>query len=83
MPMHQTDTLFHKKKVAMAYMHGGEADNHVVNTTPKETLVRITKAEDGGLGAKGVWEPARTGFTPANESKFMKLYLGGGTTTVE
>jgi nitrate reductase alpha subunit len=83
MPMHQTDTLFHKKKVFMAYMKGGEADNHVVNTVPKETLVRITKAEDGGLGAKGVWEPARTGFTPANESKFMKLYLGGGTTTVE
>jgi nitrate reductase alpha subunit len=55
----------------------------VVNTVPKETLVRITKAEDGGLGAKGVWEPARTGFTPANESKFMKLYLGGGTTTIE
>ena len=83
MPMHQTDTLFHKKKVFMGFMHGGEADNHVVNTVPKETLVRITKAEDGGLGAKGVWEPARTGFTPANESKFMKLYIGGGTTTVE
>ena len=83
MPMHQTDTLFHKKKVYMGFMHGGEADNHVVNTVPKETLVRITKAEDGGLGAKGVWEPARTGFTPANESKFMKLYIGGGTTTVE
>jgi nitrate reductase alpha subunit len=83
MPMHQTDTLFHKKKVYMGFMFGGEADNHVVNTVPKETLVRITKAEDGGLGAKGVWEPARTGFTPANESKFMKLYIGGGTTTVE
>jgi nitrate reductase alpha subunit len=83
MPMHQTDTLFHKKKVFMGFMHGGEADNHVINTTPKETLVRITKAEDGGLGAKGVWEPARTGFTPANESRFMKLYIGGGTTTVE
>ena len=83
MPMHQTDTLFHKKKVFMGFMHGGEADNHVVNTVPKETLVRITKAEDGGLGAKGVWEPARTGFTPANESKFMKLYIKGGTTTVE
>ena len=83
MPMHQTDTLFHKKKVYMGFMHGGEADNHVVNTVPKETLVRITKAEDGGLGAKGVWEPARTGFTPANESKFMKLYIKGGTTTVE
>jgi nitrate reductase alpha subunit len=77
MPMHMTDTLFHKKKAKMAYMHGGEADNHTVNTVPKETLVKISKAEDGGLGAKGIWGPARTGFTPASESKFMKLYLAG------
>ncbi len=82
MPMHMTDTLFHKKKAAMKFMHGGEADNHTVNTVPKETLVKITKAEDGGLGAKGIWEPARTGFTPANESEFMKRYLAGGTIKV-
>ncbi|MEE9591759.1 MAG: nitrate oxidoreductase subunit alpha, partial [Thermodesulfobacteriota bacterium] len=82
MPMHMTDTLFHKKKAAMTFMHGGEADNHTVNTVPKETLVKITKAEDGGLGAKGIWEPARTGFSPANESKFMKLYIVGGTIKV-
>ncbi len=77
MPMHMTDTLFHKKKAKIAFMHGGEADNHTVNTVPKETLVKISKAEDGGLGAKGIWGPARTGFTPASESKFMKLYLAG------
>jgi nitrate reductase alpha subunit len=35
--MHQTDTLFHKKKAAMAFMFGGEADNHAINTVPKET----------------------------------------------
>jgi nitrate reductase alpha subunit len=82
MPMHMTDTLFHKKKAKMSFMHGGEADNHTVNTVPKETLVKISKAEDGGLGAKGIWGPARTGFTPAAESKFMKLYLAGGTVKV-
>ncbi|MBI4549513.1 MAG: molybdopterin-dependent oxidoreductase [Candidatus Omnitrophica bacterium] len=78
MPMHQTDTLFHKAKVFMSFIFGGEADNHAVNTVPKETLVRVTKAEDGGLDGKGVWAPATTGFTPANESEVMKQYLSGG-----
>ena len=77
MPMHQTDTLFHKTKVFMGFMFGGEADNHAVNTVPKETLVKITKAEDGGLGGKGIWEPARTGFSPGNENEFMNRYLAG------
>jgi nitrate reductase alpha subunit len=49
MPMHQTDTLFHKTKVEMKYMFGGEADNHAINTVPKEMIAKITKAEDGQL----------------------------------
>jgi len=77
MPMHQTDTLFHKAKVFMSFIFGGEADNHALNTVPKETLVRVTKAEDGGLGGKGIWKPATTGYTPDNEGEFMKRYLGG------
>ncbi len=83
MPMHQTDTLFHKSKGTMAFIFGGEADNHAINTVPKETLVRITKAEDGGLGGKGVWEPARTGLTPGNESEFMKQYLEGNLVKIK
>jgi len=78
MPMHQTDTLFHKAKVFMSFIFGGEADNHAVNTVPKETLVRISKAEDGGLGGKGLWEPVKTGYTPAHENDVMKQYLHGG-----
>ncbi len=77
MPMHQTDSLFHKKKVEMAFTFGFESDNHAINSVPKETLIRIAKAEHGGLGGKGVWKPARTGSSPANESDFMKLYLQG------
>jgi nitrate reductase alpha subunit len=83
MPMHQTDTLFHKAKVATAFIFGGEADNHAVNTVPKETLVKITKAEAGGMGGEGVWEPATTGFTPAGESDFMERYLAGEIVKVE
>jgi nitrate reductase alpha subunit len=77
MPMHQTDSLFHKAKASMSFIFGGEADNHALNTVPKETLVRITKAEDGGLGGRGIWKPATTGFTPDNEGEFMKRYLAG------
>jgi len=83
MPMHQTDTLFHKAKVSMGFIFGGEADNHAINTVPKETLVKVTKAEDGGLRGKGIWEPARTGFTPGNESEFMKRYLQGEVVKVK
>ncbi len=77
MPMHQTDNLFHKAKVFMGFIFGGEADNHALNTVPKETLVRITKAEDGGMGGVGIWFPATTGFTPDNENEFMQRYLAG------
>jgi nitrate reductase alpha subunit len=78
MPMHQTDTLFHKQKTGMQFIFGGEADNHALNTVPKETLVKVTKAEDGGLGGKGAWEPTKTGFTPGHESDAMTKYLAGG-----
>jgi nitrate reductase alpha subunit len=78
MPMHQTDTLFHKKKAAMAFMFGGEGDNHAINTVPKETLVRVTRAEAGGPGGEGIWLPATTGKTPGKEDSFMAKYLRGG-----
>lgn len=77
MPMHQTDTLFHKSKAYMSFLFGGEADNHAINTVPKETLVRVEKAEDGGLGGKGVWAIAESGKTPGNEDGGMHKYLDG------
>lgn len=83
MPMHMTDTLFHKAKIGMFFIEGGEGDNHTVNTTPKETLVKITKAENGGLEGRGIWKPATTGYTPGNESEFMKKYLSGKVTEVK
>jgi nitrate reductase alpha subunit len=82
MPMHQTDTLFHKAKVAQAFIFGGEADNHAVNTVPKETLVRITKAEPGGLGGTGEWAPGQEGMSPGNENPAMQAYLAGGFSSI-
>jgi nitrate reductase alpha subunit len=78
MPMHQTDTLFHKAKANMSFIFGGEADNHAVNTVPKECLISVTKAEDGGLGGKGQWKPGTNGMSPDGEDDAMKKYLAGG-----
>ncbi len=78
MPMHQTDTLFHKSKAYVSFLFGGESDNHAINTVPKETLVKVVKAEDGGLGGKGIWLPATEGTTPSNENSNMKKYMNGG-----
>ena len=83
MPMHQTDSLFHKSKSSMHFMFGGEADNHALNTVPKETLVRVIKAESGGLEGKGVWQQATKGFAPRAESDSMKRYIAGKLTKVE
>ncbi len=83
MPMHQLDSLFHKAKARVGFIFGGEADNHAVNTTPKETLVKITKAEDGGIGGKGIWDPAKTGCSPGNEDDFMERYLAGNLVEVK
>ncbi len=77
MPMHQTDTLFHKAKVNMSFIFGGEADNHAVNTVPKECLVRVSKAEDGGIGGRGAWKPGLEGMSPGVENETMKKYLAG------
>ena len=77
-PMHQTDTLFHKRTGSMGFVFGFDVDNHAINTVPKETLIRITKAEDGGISGKGVWEAATRGYGPSSETPQNKLYLSGG-----
>jgi nitrate reductase alpha subunit len=77
-PMHQTDTLFHKRTGSMGFVFGFDVDNHAINTVPKETLIRITKAEDGGIGGKGAWEPGTRGYGPASATPQNLLYLEGG-----
>jgi len=83
MPMHQLDSLPSKKKHVFAMKFGFEVDNHAVNTTPKSTLVRVQKAEDGGIGARGPWEPVRTGFTPSQENEWMLKWLKGESVKIK
>ncbi|MEX1126171.1 MAG: hypothetical protein WEE53_10965, partial [Acidimicrobiia bacterium] len=58
-------------------------DNHAINTVPKETLVRITKAEAGGPDGVGIWSGATSGKSPGAESGFMQDYLGGRLVTIK
>jgi len=83
MPMHQTDTLFHKRTGGMGFIFGADVDNHAINTVPKETLVRIVKAEDGGLDGKGIWKPATTGYSPGATSEQNERYLRGTFVSIQ
>ena len=65
------------------FVFGLDVDNHAINTVPKETLVRITKAEDGGIGGVGVWKPAQSGYSPGNETALIQQYLAGKFVTVQ
>ena len=82
-PLHQTDGLFHKTTGGMEFTFGFDVDNHAVNTVPKETLVRITKAEDGGIDGRGPWAPGTTGFGPIGRSPVNQAYLVGALTTLK
>jgi nitrate reductase alpha subunit len=57
---------------------GFQADVHCVTGAPREAMCRVLKAEDGGLGGRGVWRPVRLGLQPTNESPTMQRYLAGG-----
>ncbi|SVB84191.1 uncharacterized protein METZ01_LOCUS237045, partial [marine metagenome] len=53
-------------------------DTHTPTGAPKEVMVKVTKAEDGGIGGSGTWLPATRGMTPGGENKTMKRFLKGG-----
>jgi nitrate reductase alpha subunit len=53
-------------------------DIHCPTGAPREAIVKITRAEPGGLEAKGLWRPAALGIRPRYETVEMKQYLAGG-----
>ncbi|MHC4788403.1 MAG: hypothetical protein ACYS8K_04260, partial [Planctomycetota bacterium] len=57
---------------------GFTVDTHTPTGAPKESLVKVSLAERGGLGGKGLWKPVESGMTPANENETMKRFLKGG-----
>jgi nitrate reductase alpha subunit len=77
-PTQQTQTLITRKSWTHEVTKGFNVDVHCVTGAPREAMCRVLKAEDGGIGGKGLWRPVTLGLRPTNESPAMAQYLGGG-----
>jgi len=77
-PTHQTQTLITRKLFGHELQKGFAADVHCVTGAPRESIAKFTKAEDGGIGGKGLWRPVTLGLRPGAESDALKQYLQGG-----
>lgn len=76
-PTWMTDTLVRKEMFGQQIGKGFLPDVHCPTGAPRESIVKITKAEAGGIGGEGVWRPAKLGLRPGSESDVMKRYLAG------
>ena len=77
-PTQQTQSLVTRKSWTHEVTKGFNVDVHCVTGAPREAMCRVVKAEDGGIGGKGLWRPVTLGLRPTNESAAMKIYLAGG-----
>ncbi|MEE8508464.1 MAG: molybdopterin oxidoreductase, partial [Myxococcota bacterium] len=78
-----TDSLTRKDLMGQTIGSGFCPDVHCANGAPRESFVKITKAEPGGLDGKGEWRPVTLGIRPTQESDIMKRYLAGDFVKVE
>jgi nitrate reductase alpha subunit len=76
-PTLMTDSLTRKEVFGQVIGQGFAADVHCTVGAPKESFVKITKAEPGGIGGQGVWRPAALGLRAGYESQAMKDFLAG------
>jgi nitrate reductase alpha subunit len=76
-----TDSLTVKTLLGQQVVQGFVPDVHCPTGAPRESLVKITRAEPGGLGGRGLWRPAQLGLRPTYESATMKRFIAGGFVT--
>jgi nitrate reductase alpha subunit len=76
-PTLMTDSLVRKNTIGPVIGKGFAPDVHCPNGAPRESFVKFTKAEDGGIGGNGLWRPARLGLRPTYENAAMKAFLKG------
>jgi nitrate reductase alpha subunit len=78
-----TDSLTRKNLMGQQIGKGFCPDVHCANGAPRESFVKFTRAEAGGLGGNGKWRPVTLGIRPSQENDAMKLYLAGGFVKIE
>ena len=77
-PTWMTDSLVRKEMFGQQLGQGFLPDVHCPTGAPRESIVKITRAEPGGLDARGLWRPAGLGLRPRYENPSMTMYLSGG-----
>jgi nitrate reductase / nitrite oxidoreductase, alpha subunit len=78
-----TDSLVRKDTIGQVVSRGFALDVHGAIGAPKESYVRIRRAEPGGEDGKGLWAPAAAGFRPRFESAALRRYLTGQFITLK
>jgi nitrate reductase alpha subunit len=76
-PTWMTDSLVRKEMFGQQLGKGFLPDVHCPTGAPRESIVRITRAEPGGLAGVGLWRPAKLGLRPGYETRAMRRYLAG------
>jgi nitrate reductase alpha subunit len=77
-PTWMTDSLVRKDIFGQSIGKGFLPDVHCPTGAPREAIVKITRAEPGGIDRNGDWRPVTLGIRPSNESPAMRKYLQGG-----
>ena len=76
-PTWMTDTLTVKGLLGQKITQGFVPDVHCPTGAPRESFVKISRAEPGGLDGKGLWTPARLGLRPTYENELLKNFIAG------
>jgi nitrate reductase alpha subunit len=76
-PTWMTDSLVRKNMFGQSIGQGFMPDVHCPTGAPREAIVKISRAEPGGVEGKGLWRPAGLGIRPHYENEAMKQYLAG------
>jgi nitrate reductase alpha subunit len=76
-PTWMTDSLHVKDLYGQRIVQGWVPDVHGPTGAPREAMVKITRAEAGGVGGEGLWRPARLGLRPTYEGAALKKFIGG------
>ncbi|MCC6682643.1 MAG: molybdopterin-dependent oxidoreductase [Phycisphaeraceae bacterium] len=79
-PTWMTDSLTVKEMLTQKIKQGFEPDVHCPTGAPREAMVKITRAEPGGIGGKGLWHRAAQGMRPTYENPTLKRFIEGGFT---
>lgn len=77
-PTMMTDSLYVKEDLSQVVSQGFVPNVHCPTGAPREAMVRITRAEAGGLAGRGLWRPAALGLRPLYENGTLKKFIAGG-----